>query len=148
MESRCVFLPSNCFWVLSCLWGHSVAGRATAASSLLVNIHQPFSGVSECAETSMSQEPPGCLAEMGVGLGAHAQRRTPEETSMPWRLHNCPETHAGFVVSKAPAKGRCWARDSQSPRGNSTPCVQREKGPHRRLGSSFWPYHKICPPFS
>lgn len=63
--------------------------------------------VSERAETSISQEPPGCPAEMGAGLGAYARRRTPEETGMPWRLHSWPEAHAGLVVSKAPAKGRC-----------------------------------------
>lgn len=87
---------------------------------MLVSIHQSFVGASEQLKLAFLKSPRSA-EQRWSWLGVHAQRRTSEETGMPWWLHSWPEAHTGLRVSTAPAKSRCWTQDSQSPQENTLP---------------------------
>ena len=131
------FLGRNCLCVLTGLCGRQCGWRSSSkptAGQHRVALHWSFG-----AETSLSKSPESAEQRWGIGTGAQAQKRTPEETGR-------PEAQAAWAVNSAPAKGKC-SRLSEL-LGSGIPRVQWENRPCLRPTPSFRPNHKISPLFS
>lgn len=126
-------LPLHSNWpVWQVVWLQQQQAHCWSASG------SPFIGVS-VLKLAYPRAPSLLSKDGGVGTGAQAQKRTPEETG---RL----EAQTAWAVNPAPAKGKCSSLSELL--GSGIPGVQWENGPCLGPTPSFRPSHKISPLFS